>query len=260
MRVPPVERSVADLAVEVARAAGDLLLSRFGGPARGVATKSSRTDMVSDADRDAEALIERMLADARPDDGLLAEEGSSREGRGGLLWIVDPLDGTTNFLMGIPHWCVAVAVADADGTCVGVVADPCRGEVFRAVRGAGATLNGVPLRLDGSPPLAEALVATGFNYLRDERVRQAARVGGLLPDVRDIRRFGAAALDLAWLAAGRFDAYYETGLRPWDWEAGALCVVEAGGQAERFPGADGGLPLVVAARASLFDAVRARVV
>jgi myo-inositol-1(or 4)-monophosphatase len=255
----PVDRAVADLAVEVAGAAGELLLSRFGRPARGVATKSSRTDMVSDADRDAEALIERMLAAARPDDGLLAEEGGARERRGGLLWIVDPLDGTTNFLMGIPHWCVSVAVADAYGTCVGVVADPCRGEVFRAVRGGGATLNGVPLVLDGAPPLAEALLATGFNYLREERVRQAARVAGLLPDVRDIRRFGAAALDLAWLAAGRFDAYYETGLNPWDWEAGALLVTEAGGRAERVPAVGGGLPCVVAARAPLFDRVRARV-
>lgn len=260
MSAGPVEHGVADLAAQIAGAAGELLLSRFGGPARGVTTKSSRTDMVSDADRDAEALIERMLAAARPDDGLLAEEGGARERRGGLLWIVDPLDGTTNFLMGIPHWCVSVAVADAAGTCVGVVADPCRGEVFRAARGAGASLNGAPLALDGAPPLAEALVATGFNYLRDERVRQAARAADLLPDVRDIRRFGAAALDLAWLAAGRFDAYYETGLNSWDWEAGALLVTEAGGRAERFPGADGGLPLTVAARAPLFDAVRDRVV
>ncbi|MFP5452129.1 MAG: inositol monophosphatase family protein, partial [Thermoleophilia bacterium] len=208
---------------------------------------------------DAEALIVEILGRSRPDDGILAEEGSTREGRGGLLWIADPLDGTTNFLQGIPHWCVSVAVADAQGTCVGVVADPCRGEVFRAVRGDGATLNGSPLVLDGAPPLAEALLATGFNYLREERVRQAARVAGLLPDVRDIRRFGAAALDLAWLAAGRFDAYYETGLNPWDWEAGALLVTEAGGRAERFPAVGGGPPCAVAARAPLFDRVRARV-
>jgi myo-inositol-1(or 4)-monophosphatase len=259
MSVPPVDPAPAALAVDIARAAGELLLSRFGGPARGVETKSSRTDMVSDADRDAEALIVEMLSRARPGDGLLAEEGSVRESRGGLLWIVDPLDGTTNFLMGIPHWCVSIAVADADGTCVGVVADPCRGEVFRAVRGAGATLNGAPLALDGAPPLAEALLATGFNYLREERVRQAGRVASLLPDVRDIRRFGAAALDLAWLAAGRVDAYYETGLNPWDWAAGALLVTEAGGRAAQFPVPDGGPTLSVAARAPLFDPVRERV-
>jgi myo-inositol-1(or 4)-monophosphatase len=258
MSVAPVDPALAALAVDVAQAAGDLLLSRFGRPAQGVETKSSRTDMVSDADRDAEALIVEILGRSRPDDGILAEEGSTREGRGGLLWIADPLDGTTNFLQGIPHWCVSVAVADAQGTCVGVVADPCRGEVFRAVRGGGATLNGAPLVLDGAPPLAEALLATGFNYLREERLRQAARVADLLPDVRDIRRFGAAALDLAWLSAGRVDAYYETGLNPWDWEAGALLVTEAGGRAERFPGVGGGLPCVVAAREPLFDRVRAR--
>ena len=181
--------------------------------------------MVSAADRDAEALIRRGLREARPEDGLLGEEGSQRDSDSGRQWIVDPLDGTTNFLYGIPQWAVSIALEGA----LGVIFDPVRDELFAAVQGSGATLNGEPLRMGAPPPLSTALVATGFGYDPERRGRQAAVLGRVLPRVRDIRRAGAAALDLSWLAAGRLDGYYERGLQAWDWAAARIVVVEAGG-------------------------------
>lgn len=218
------------MAHRAAAAAGDLLLERFGGPARGVERKSSRTDMVSDADRDAEAVIAEILSAERPDDGLVAEEGSHSQAVSGRRWVVDPLDGTTNFLYGIPAWAVSVALEDASGSLVGVVFDPVRGETFAAVRGEGATRNGEPVAVGGGDRLDTALVGTGFSYDAGERSAQAEVLARLLPRVRDVRRVGAAALDLCWVAAGRFDGYYERGLKPWDWAAASLIVTEAGGE------------------------------
>ncbi|MBA3305000.1 MAG: inositol monophosphatase [Thermoleophilaceae bacterium] len=241
----------ADLAVaqRAAAAAGELLLERFGGPARGVERKSSRTDLVSDADRDAEAAIEEILSAERPDDGLLAEEGSSREAVSGRRWVVDPLDGTTNFLYGIPAWAVSIALEDADGSALGVVADPVRGETFTAIRGRGAACNGEPIEVTGEERLDTALVATGFSYEAQERQAQAALLAEVLPRVRDIRRVGAAALDLCWVATGRLDAYYERGLKHWDWAAASLLVAEAGGRLRWLEGEPRGLvagsPMVV---------------
>ena len=232
-----------------AAAAGELLLERFGGPARGVERKSSRTDLVSDADRDAEAAIEEILSAERPDDGLLAEEGSSREAVSGRRWVVDPLDGTTNFLYGIPAWAVSIALEDADGSALGVVADPVRGETFTAIRGRGAACNGEPIEVTGEERLDTALVATGFSYEAQERQAQAALLAEVLPRVRDIRRVGAAALDLCWVATGRLDAYYERGLKHWDWAAASLLVAEAGGRLRWLEGEPRGLvagsPMVV---------------
>ena len=206
-----------------------MLLERFGGPARGVGRKSSRTDMVSDADRDAEAAIEKILLSDRPDDGLLAEEGAHSEGSSGRRWVVDPLDGTTNYLYGFPAWAVSIGLEDARGGLAGVVLDPLRDELFSAARGEGARLNGEPLEVSGCERLDSALVATGFGYAADRRASQAATLQRVLPAVRDIRRAGAAALDLCMVAAGRLDGYYERGLQPWDWAAGSLIVREAGG-------------------------------
>ena len=217
------------LAESVAREAGALLLERFGGPATGISSKSSRTDLVSDADRAAEALIVERIRRARPGDAILAEEGGGGEGASGLRWLVDPLDGTINYLWGIPQWSVSVAAADADGPVVGVVHDPPRGETFTARRGGGARLGDRRLRLEAGPALDRALVATGFSYRAERRAVQARLLTRVLPAVRDVRRFGSAAIDLAWLAAGRVDGYYETGLNPWDWAAGGLLVREAGG-------------------------------
>ena len=225
----------------MARTAGELLLGRFGGPARGVDVKSSSTDMVSAADRDAEALIQGVLREERPEDGLLAEEGGRETAESGRRWIVDPLDGTTNFLYGLPAWAVSVALEDAEGGLVGVVFDPVREELFAALRGDGATLNGEPLRMPSHDDLATALVATGFGYERERRALQAQALVRVLPRVRDVRRAGAAALDLSWLAAGRLDGYYERGLGPWDWAAARLIVSEAGGALADLEGEPHGL-------------------
>ena len=146
----------------------------------------------------------------------MAEEGASREARSGRRWIVDPLDGTVNFLYGFPAWCVSVALHDEQGPAIGVVLDAVRDETFRAVRGEGGDVNGQPLRVRERAELDRALIATGFGYAAERRAWQADVVAKLLPRVRDIRRAGAAALDMAWLSAGRFDGYYERGLSLWD--------------------------------------------
>jgi myo-inositol-1(or 4)-monophosphatase len=229
------------------------LLERFGRPAQGVESKSSATDLVSDADRDAEALIRDLLAAERPDDGLLAEEGTQEGGSSGRRWVFDPLDGTISYLYGYPHWCVSVALEDSDGALVGVVWDPNREELFSAARGEGATLNGAPIRVREAVGLDGALIATGFGYDPDRRAKQAEVVRRLLPRIRDIRRAGSAALDLSWLAAGRLDGYYERGLNPWDWAAGSLIVRAAGGVVEDLPGDPHGL---LAGPAALVEELR----
>ena len=206
--------------------------------------------MVSDADREAEAAIEEMLLGERPDDGLLAEEGAESEGASGRRWVVDPLDGTTNFLYGIPAWAVSVALEDAEGGALGVVHDPVRDETFTAVRGLGARLDGEPIEVSECERLESALVATGFGYEAERRRAQAELLVGVLPRVRDIRRAGAASLDLAWLSAGRLDGYYERGLKPWDWAAGRLIVSEAGGGVRELDGEPAGL---VAGAPALLD-------
>jgi len=248
---------LADLALEAALEAGALLLERFGAPARGIGSKSSATDLVSDADRDAEALIVARLHAARPDDAIIAEEGGGHLGTSGLSWYVDPLDGTINYLYGIPHWCVTLACADADGGIVGVIHDPGRRETFVAERARGAFLDRRVLGVSTEADLGKALVATGFGYDADVRRRQGSIVARVLPQVRDIRRCGSAALDLAWVAAGRYDGYFESGINPWDVEAGILLVREAGGQVTRLDGiADDGRPAVVATNAPLHEPLR----
>ena len=193
--------------------------------------------MVSDADREAEDAIVALLGRERPDDGLLGEEGAASPGSSGRRWVVDPLDGTTNFLYGIPQWAVSEALEGS----VGVFVDPVRDELFSAERECGASLNGMALEMREGVPLERALVATGFSYDAGMRARQADVAARLLPAVRDVRRAGAAALDLAWLAAGRLDGYYERGLKPWDWAAGRLLVAEAGGVVEELGGEPVGL-------------------
>jgi myo-inositol-1(or 4)-monophosphatase len=231
-------------------------MERFGGPAQGVEVKSSSTDMVSDADREAETAIVELLRSERPDDGLLGEEGTDEEAASGRRWVIDPLDGTTNFLYGYPAWAVSVALEDADGALVGVVFDPARGELFAAERGAGAVMNGRPLHVREGAPLERALIATGFGYEADRRARQAEVLRQVLPAVRDIRRAGAAAIDLAWVAAGRIDGYWERGLKRWDWAAGRLLVEEAGGEVRELVGEPHGL---VAASAGLIAQLEALV-
>jgi myo-inositol-1(or 4)-monophosphatase len=212
----------AAIAEEAARAAGRILLQRFGSE-RALDTKSSPTDLVSEADLLAEKAIRDVLAERAPDDAIVGEEGADTPGTTGRRWIVDPLDGTVNFIYGIPQWAVSVA---CEGIA-GVVFDPCRNEVFVAADGQ-AALNGELLRASSPESLASALVGTGFGYESEVRRAQAEIVERVLPQVRDIRRAGSAALDLAWTAAGRLDAFYEFGVKPWDIAAGTLLCSAAG--------------------------------
>jgi myo-inositol-1(or 4)-monophosphatase len=227
------EDALLSIAVEAARMAGNLLLKRVrAGRERAVTSKSTPTDLVSEADLASEQAIKGLLAERRPDDGFVGEEGGSEQGTSGLSWVVDPLDGTVNFLFGIPQWCVSVAVRDGEGTLAGAVYDPHREELFTAMRAGGAMLSGPEgvVELTGSKreELATAMVATGFAYDAGVRAAQAKVLARAAPQVRDIRRFGSAALDLAWTAAGRFDGYFERTVKPWDIAAGALICERAG--------------------------------
>ena len=222
------EAELLDVATAAARAAAAELMARFGGRASGVRSKSTPTDLVSAADLAAEEAIRAVLRARRAGDAILGEEGGATDGEGELRWIVDPLDGTINFLFGIPAFAVSVACEDAYGAVAGVVLDPVRDEAFTATRSGPATLDGVEISGSRRDELATALIATGFGYDASVRAHQADVVGRLLPRVRDIRRVGAAALDLAWTACGRFDAYYERGIQPWDIAAGTLIAARAG--------------------------------
>jgi myo-inositol-1(or 4)-monophosphatase len=217
------------IAIDLARDAGALLLERFdGGREQALASKSSPTDLLSEADLASERLIGERLARVRPRDGFLGEEGGEQEGSSGLCWVVDPLDGTVNFLFGIPQWCVSVAVRDDRGPLAGAIFDPCRGELFSATRDASPLLDGEPIEGSSRVELSTAMLATGLAYEADVRGEQARVLERVVPRVRDIRRFGSAALDLAWTAAGRYDAYFERSVKPWDIAAGTLLCERAG--------------------------------
>jgi myo-inositol-1(or 4)-monophosphatase len=278
---PAREAELLELASETARMAGALLLERVRhGAEREVTSKSTPTDLVSEADVASQRAIRELLRERRPDDGFLGEEeGESEQGTSGLRWVVDPLDGTVNFLFGIPQWCVSVAVGDGAGTIAGAVFDPNRDELFSATRRGPARLLGADgvaelSARDGADPehepspadghddvLASAMVATGFAYDADVRRAQAQVFERLVPRARDVRRFGSAALDLAWTAAGRFDAYYERSVKQWDIAAGALVCERAGLEIHELP-ADGELPWGILAAppalvAPLLELVRA---
>ena len=241
-----------DLARTVALEAAELVRVRRRGHVDVAATKTSPTDVVTEVDRASERLIYDRLLAARPSDGFLGEEGGSETSESGVTWVVDPIDGTVNFLYGIPRYAVSVA-AQVDGeVTVGVVVDVTAGECFTAELGGGAFHDGAPIRVRPVVPLGERLVGTGFSYRPDVRALQARAVAGLLLEVRDIRRAGAAALDLTSVAAGQLDGFVEEGLRPWDLAAGGLIAREAGARVEVHPGA-GGLDLVVAAPEAGFE-------
>ena len=247
-----------EVAVDAARMAGALLAERaFDGAEREVTSKTTPTDLVSDADLASERAIRELLARRRPDDGFLGEEGGhEREGKSGLSWVVDPLDGTVNFLFGIPQWCVSVAVRDGEGTIAGAVYDPNRDELFTTTRDGRPTLTGpkgvlelqgpgrggpagseraVELAGPGRGDLPTAMVATGLAYDAKVREAQATVLARLVGRVRDIRRFGSAALDLTWTAAGRYDAYFERSVKQWDVAAGTLICERAGLQVLELP-------------------------
>lgn len=219
--------ALVELATHAAHAAGAVLLDRYRGPLK-VSTKSSATDVVSDADRAAERAATRAIAAGRPDDGVLAEESGVREGSSGLRWVIDPLDGTVNYLYGRDEWAVSIAAEESGRPVAGVVYVPARGETYHATKGGGAFRDGDPLRVNDPVPLGQAMLSTGFSYDATRRGEQGALVAKVLPAVRDIRRGGSAAVDLADLAAGRTDAYYEDDLHDWDIAAGVLVATEAG--------------------------------
>jgi myo-inositol-1(or 4)-monophosphatase len=253
------ESELLAVARDAAAAAASELRDRFGEGAQGVRSKSTPTDLVSNADLAAESAIRAVLGARRRGDAILGEE-QGETGEGELRWLVDPLDGTINFLFGIPAFAVSVACEDASGPVAGVVLDPSREECFSATRSGPAQLNGEPIH---APQRAEsldvAMVATGFAYDAGVRARQADVLVRVLPRVRDIRRVGSAALDLCWCACGRYDAYYERGLHAWDEAAGGLIASRAGlvvrELAER-PGEPRG---TIAAPADLIDALAALV-
>jgi myo-inositol-1(or 4)-monophosphatase len=241
--------ALLEVAVDATRMAGALLAERVRrGAEREVSSKSTPTDLVSEADLAAEQAIRELLHRRRPDDGFVGEESGREGGRSGLDWVVDPLDGTVNFLFGIPQWCVSVAVCDGEGTVAGAVYDPNREELFTATRDGRPKLVGPDGAVElaepgGAPPagaegggsasrgrgdLATAMVATGLAYDADVRAAQARVLARLAPRVRDIRRFGSAALDLTWTALGRYDAYFERSVKQWDIAAGALICERAG--------------------------------
>ncbi|MDQ2759800.1 MAG: inositol monophosphatase [Actinomycetota bacterium] len=256
------EEEVLAVALQAARAAAAELRARFGQrPAsaeagvsrgRGIRAKSGPTDLVSDADLAAESAIRSVLAERRPGDAILAEEGGAT-GAGELRWVVDPLDGTINFLFGIPVFAVSIACEDESGTLAGVVLEPIRAECFAATRSGPATLGGEPIRTPARTELSTALVATGFSYDARMRARQAAVLSEVLPRVRDIRRAGAAAVDLAWTACGRYDAYYERGLNPWDFAAGSLIAQRAGLELRALAAVGEDPPGLVVAPGALID-------
>jgi myo-inositol-1(or 4)-monophosphatase len=240
------------VAIRLALDAGRLLHEGRGETRLDVVAKSSPTDVVTEMDRAAEALIAAGLAAARPDDGLIGEEGTERVGTSGVQWVVDPLDGTVNYLYGLPGWAVSLAATVDGETVVGVVHVPSTGETFAARRGGGAACNGRDLRCGSGPTPDHALVATGFGYAAKRRAHQAEVLRRLLPQVRDIRRFGACAYDLCLVAAGRVDAYYERGVQPWDHAAGALIAQESGAVVAGLYGAPPSDRLVLAAPPELF--------
>lgn len=240
------------LASDVAVEAGELAASLRRAGVSIAGTKSSPIDIVTEADRAVEAMIRARLADARPDDGFLGEESGTEAGGSGLTWVVDPIDGTVNYLYDLPNWSVSVAVVEGEPdpatwrALAGAVAAPALGDLYTASAGAGAFLRDRRLTVRPPVPLDAALVATGFHYTQVVRSTQAHVVAELLPRVRDLRRTGSAAIDLASVAAGRIDAYFEQGLHPWDQAAGALLVREAGGVVTGLHGAGPGFGMVIA--------------
>jgi myo-inositol-1(or 4)-monophosphatase len=227
-----------DLALATAREAGELIVRLRREGVEVADTKSSDSDIVTAADRASEQLVVDRLLAARPDDGLVGEEGDDLRGSSGVIWIVDPIDGTVNYLYGLPHFAVSIA-AEVDGEVVaGVVLAPALGLEYAATLGAGATCNGQPVRPRPVVPLGQRLVGTGFNYEREARTREGAYVARLLPQVRDLRRLGSCALDICAVASGLLDAYVEEGAHIWDHAAAGLVCTEAGGVLEvtRSPG------------------------
>jgi len=240
------------LAVEVATEAAHLIVQRRRGTITVADTKSTATDIVTAVDRESEELIRARVLAARPDDSFLGEEGDDVNGSSGVRWVVDPIDGTVNYLYDLPTYAVSIAVEYEGRTVAGVVVDAPKGEVFTATLGGGAFVDGKPIRVSDCPDLSKALVGTGFGYDATRREVQAEVVQHLITKVRDIRRIGVGAIDLCYVACGRLDAVYERGLNPWDYGAGALIASEAGATIGGLHGAPVSPEMSIAATPAVF--------
>ena len=253
----PANQDLLAIARRIAVQAGELAAQRRREGVEVAATKSTAVDIVTEADRETERLILDLLADARPDDGVLGEEGASKTGTSGLNWVVDPIDGTVNFLYGIPHYAVSIAVVEGDPDpltwrgLAGCVVNPASGEVFTAAAGGGAFLCDQSIHVAPAVELSQALVATGFAYDSWMRGQQGEAVTKLLPLVRDIRRQGTASLDLCFVASGRYNAYFERTLSPWDHAAGAIIAREAGAVVKGWGDAAPSRDFIIAAEPSV---------
>ena len=256
-----LERDLETLAIDIAREAGELARTRREAGVAIAATKSALADIVTEADREVEALIRTRLASERPGDAFLGEETGADHGTSGITWVVDPIDGTVNYAYGIPHYAVSIAAVRGEAApaeweaLAGVVYAPVAGEVFHAARGEGAWLGVARLAVNPEVGPAGALLATGFGYDPATRPADLELIARVMPGLaRDLRRGGAASLDLSYVAAGRLDGYFERGLSPWDFAAGALLVTEAGGRFARAePDGSPRAPLVVAATPAVFE-------
>lgn len=224
------------IAEQLARSAGDMALNGRKSGDVTATTKSSPTDMVTQYDKASEEMVTNGLRTLRPDDGIVGEEGASREGKSGITWHIDPIDGTSNFYFDIPMWAVSIGAVDEHGPIAGAVYAPALGDMFTASRGDGATLNGSPISVRSNSLLGDALVGTGFSYHADKRDIHGRRVAQMMMHIRDIRRLGAAAIDLCFVACGRYDAYFEENLQSWDLVAGQIIATEAGAIITDFSG------------------------
>ena len=248
---------LVSLAEEVARAAGALLMQR---PDSFTFTeKSSAVDFATQMDQQAESLIVKSLLAARPDDGIIAEEGAAQSSESGITWVIDPLDGTVNYLYGLPGWNISIAAKNQEGVIAGVVFAPTINSLWKARKGGGAYLNNKAIKCNDPVNLNLALIATGFSYDLELRKEQGARIQKLIPQIRDLRRNGAAAVDLCYVAMGAVDAYFESSLKEWDFAAGGLIATEAGAL---ISGRTGGAPdgdMVVCAGPSLHAQLLAQI-
>jgi myo-inositol-1(or 4)-monophosphatase len=259
-------KTLKEVAIELAVEAGDLISLRRQGHIEVAHTKSSAVDVVTAVDQESEALIFGRLLELRPDDGFVGEEGKTREARSGITWVVDPIDGTVNFLYDIPHYAVSIAAVSGDPVPgswqveAGAIYNPATKELFHAARGEGAFLGERRLQITPPPGLSQALLATGFAYSQSVRWEQARVLSTLLSEVRDIRRQGTASLDLGFVAANRVDVFFERTLSPWDHAAGEIVVTEAGGVIEGIAGLPGGRQGLYAGHADIVKALKERIV
>jgi myo-inositol-1(or 4)-monophosphatase len=223
-----------EAALSAARRAGEVLRAGFG--AEHTITYKGEVDLVTEIDEEAERMITEELLGTFPSHGMLAEEGGKLAGEEDARWIVDPLDGTTNYAHGLPIFCVSLALERSGEVVLGVVHDPMREETYVAERGGGATLNGEPIKVSDTEELIRALIVTGFPYDRAEMPEALDLFGRFAATTRGMRRLGSAALDLCYVASGRLDGYYERGIWPWDLAAGSVIVEEAGGELTNYRG------------------------